>query len=286
VTRPDVAPGELLELALEAARAASAHIRERRTHGVSVADTKSSDVDVVTLADRESEELIRRLVLDRRPDDAFLGEETGTASGSTGVRWVVDPIDGTVNYLYGLPEYSVSVAVERDGVVVAGVVVNAATGVEYVATVGEARRDGLPLGVRGPAPLHQRLVITGFGYDAAKRAVQAAAVARLLPHVRDIRRLGSCALDLCHLAEGSADAYVEEGVNLWDYAAGAFIATQAGARWELHPGAYGTDALVAAPAHGFDELLTAVREAGFLATRGPGLSPPRRQGAEPRTARE
>ncbi len=265
MTRPDVAPGELLELALEAARAAAAHIRERRTHGVSVADTKSSDVDVVTLADRESEELIRRLVLDRRPDDAFLGEETGTASGSTGVRWVVDPIDGTVNYLYGLPEYSVSIAVEHDGEVVAGVVINAATGVEYVATAGEARRDGVPLGVRGSAPLHQRLVITGFGYDSAKRAVQAAAVAAMLPHVRDIRRLGSCALDLCHLAEGSADAYVEEGVNLWDYAAGAFIATQAGARWELHPGAYGTDALVAAPAHGFDEFLSAVRDAGFLA---------------------
>jgi myo-inositol-1(or 4)-monophosphatase len=112
--------------------------------------------------------------------------------------------------------------------------------------------------------LHQRLVLTGFGYEAEKRAVQAASVARLLPHVRDIRRLGSCALDLCHVAEGSADAYVEEGVNLWDYAAGAFIAEQAGARWEIHPGAYGTPALVAAPAHGFVEFLKAVREAGFL----------------------
>ena len=270
--QPDVQPQpdpiDLLDLALEAARAAAALIRERRTHGVSVADTKSSDVDVVTLADRESEALIRRLVLERRPHDAFLGEESGTASGSTGVRWVVDPIDGTVNYLYGLPEYSVSIAVEQGGQVVAGVVLNAATGVEYVATAGEARRDGVPLGVRGPTPLHQRLVITGFGYDAEKRGVQAASVARLLPHVRDIRRLGSCALDLCHLAEGSADAYVEEGVNLWDYAAGAFIAAQAGARWEMHPGAFGTPALVATPEHGFDEFLTAVREAGFLHTGG------------------
>ena len=265
MTGPAPDPTELLDLALEAARSAAALIRERRTHGVSVADTKSSDVDVVTLADRESEALIRRLVHERRPDDAFLGEESGTASGSTGVRWVVDPIDGTVNYLYGLPEYSVSIAVELDGQVVAGVVLNAATGVEYVATAGEARRDGAPLGVRRPTPLHQRLVITGFGYDAEKRGVQAASVARLLPHVRDIRRLGSCALDLCHLAEGSADAYVEEGVNLWDYAAGAFIAAQAGARWEMHPGAYGTPALVAAPAHGFDEFLAAVRDAGFLA---------------------
>jgi myo-inositol-1(or 4)-monophosphatase len=258
-------PSELRDLALDAARAAAAHVRERRTHGVRVAGTKSSDVDVVTQADRESEALIRRTVLGRRPDDAFLGEESGTASGSSGVRWVVDPIDGTVNYLYGLPEYSVSIAVEVGGQVVAGVVINAATGVEYVATAGDARRDGVPLGVRGPAPLHQRLVLTGFGYDADKRAVQAAAVARLLPHVRDIRRLGSCALDLCHLAEGSADAYVEEGVNLWDYAAGAFIAAQAGARWERHPGAYGTPALVAAPAHGFETFLDAVRDAGFLA---------------------
>jgi myo-inositol-1(or 4)-monophosphatase len=266
-TSPD--PTELRDLALEAARTAAAHVRERRTHGVSVADTKSSDVDVVTQADRESEALIRRLVLGRRPGDAFLGEESGTAPGSSGVRWVVDPIDGTVNYLYGLPEYAVSIAAEVDGEVVAAVVLNAATGVEYVAMAGDARRDGESLDVRGPAPLHQRLVMTGFGYDAGKRAVQAASVARLLPHVRDIRRLGSCALDLCHLAEGTADAYVEEGVNLWDYAAGAFIAAQAGARWEMHAGAYGTPALVAAPAHGFEEFLGAVRDAGFLAADAP-----------------
>ena len=270
--RPD--PLELRDLALHAARAAAELVRERRTHGVQVADTKTSDVDVVTQTDRESEALIRRLVLDERPDDAFLGEETGTATGTSGVRWVVDPIDGTVNYLYGLPEYSVSIAAEVAGEVVAGVVINVATGVEYVATTGDARRDGASLRVRGPAPLHQRLVITGFGYDADKRAVQAAAVARLLPHVRDIRRLGSCALDLCHLAEGSADAYVEEGVNLWDYAAGAFIATQAGARWELHPGVYGTQALLAAPAHGFEEFWHAVREAGFLTSEAALEGPP------------
>ncbi|MEO6511022.1 MAG: inositol monophosphatase family protein [Nocardioides sp.] len=255
---------QLCGLALEAARAAAAHVRERRTHGVSVADTKSSDVDVVTQPDRESEALIRAMITSRRPHDEVLGEEEGTTSGSSGVRWIVDPIDGTVNYLYGLPEYSVSIAVEVEGDVVAGVVVNAATGVEYVATSGDARRDGVPITARGPAPLHRRLVITGFGYDAAKRAVQAQAVARLLPEVRDIRRLGSCALDLCHLAEGSADAYVEEGVQLWDYAAGGFIASQAGVRVEMHPGAYGTPALVAAPEHGFEEMLAAVRAAGFL----------------------
>ncbi|WP_323742786.1 inositol monophosphatase family protein [Nocardioides islandensis] len=258
--------GQLRDLALEAARQASALIRERRTHDVTVADTKTSDVDVVTQPDRESEALIRSIITSRRPDDEVLGEEEGTTSGSSGVRWVVDPIDGTVNYLYGLPEYSVSIAAEVDGSVVAGVVVNAATGVEYVATEGDARRDGVPLSCRGPAPLHRRLVITGFSYEAGKRVVQAQAVARLLPDVRDIRRLGSCALDLCHLAEGTADAYVEEGVQLWDYAAGAFIARQAGVRTEMHPGRYGTPALVAAPEHGFDEFLAAVTDAGFLST--------------------
>jgi myo-inositol-1(or 4)-monophosphatase len=258
-------PTELRDLALEAARAAAALVRERRTHVVVVVDTKTSDVDVVTQPDRESEALIRAIITARRPDDEVLGEEEGTTSGSTGVRWIVDPIDGTVNFLYGLPEYSVSIAAEVDGEVVAGVVVNAATGVEYVATAGDARRDGVPLSCRGPAPLGRRLVITGFSYDAGKRAVQAQAVARLLPEVRDIRRLGSCALDLCHVAEGTADAYVEEGVQLWDYAAGAFIAQQSGVRVEMHPGAYGTPALVAGPDHGFDELMTAVRDAGFIA---------------------
>jgi myo-inositol-1(or 4)-monophosphatase len=263
VSPPDAA--ELRDLGLEAARAAAALVRDRRTRGVRVADTKSSDVDIVTQADRDSEALIRRMIAGRRPSDGFVGEEGGATGGTSGVRWVVDPIDGTVNFLYGLPEYSVSIAVEIHGEVVAGVVVNAATGAEYVATAGDARRDGVPLSVAGPAPLHRRLVITGFGYDAGRRMVQARAVANLLPEVRDIRRLGSCALDLCHLAEGSADAYVEEGVNIWDYAAGAFIAAQAGARIELLPGADGAATVVAAPEHGFEEFLAAVRAAGFLA---------------------
>lgn len=256
---------QLADLALEAARSAAALVRERRTHEVTVADTKTSDVDVVTQPDRESEALIRSLIAERRPHDELLGEEEGTTSGSSGVRWIVDPIDGTVNFLYGLPEYSVSIAAEVEGDVVAGVVVNVATGVEYVATPGRATRDGAPITARGPAPVHRRLVITGFSYDADKRAVQARAVANLLPQVRDIRRLGSCALDLCHVAEGSADAYVEEGVQLWDYAAGAFIAAQAGVRVEMLPGAFGTPAILAAPDHGFEEMLATVTQAGFLA---------------------
>ena len=161
------------------------------------------------------------------------------------MRWIVDPIDGTVNFLYGLPQYAVSIAAEVDGHVVAGVVLNVATGTEYVGHVGPddggavATRDGVPLSVRGPAPLAERLVATGFSYAAELRRIQAQALVRLLPRVRDIRRLGSCALDLCHVAEGTVDGYVEEGVHLWDHAAGALIARAAGARTELLRGAGG-----------------------------------------------
>ena len=256
---------ELRDLALETGRTAAAMIRERRAQGVQVAHTKTSDTDVVTAIDRESETLIRGLVTDKRPHDGFLGEEGGSVGGTSGVRWIVDPIDGTVNFLYGLPQFAISIAAELDGDVVAGVVLNAATGVEYVATAGDPRRDGVPIHSRGPTPLSHRLVITGFSYEPDKRTVQARAAANLLPRVRDLRRLGSSALDLCYVADGSADAYVEEGVHLWDYAAGAFIGQQAGVRTEIHTGAYGTPAMVAAPEHGFEELLRVVRECGFLA---------------------
>ena len=178
----------------------------------------------------------------------------------------MDPIDGTVNFLYGLPQYAVSLAAEVDGEAVAGVVLNAATGTAYDAALGHgARRDGETLAVRGPTPLGQRLVLTGFSYEAAVRELQATALVRLLPRIRDVRRLGSCALDLCHVAEGRADGYVEEGVHLWDHAAGGLIAREAGARTWLTAGAGGNELLLCAPAHGFDELRDAVAEAGFLA---------------------
>jgi myo-inositol-1(or 4)-monophosphatase len=264
-------PGDLADVALHAARAAAELVRARGSRGVEVAATKSSSVDIVTEADRASEALIRDLVRGRRPDDAFLGEEGDDVHGTTGVRWIVDPIDGTVNFLYAIPHYAVSIAAELDGEVVAGVVLNVATGTEYVARPGSdgrlvALRDGEPIGVRHPAPLSERLVATGFSYDADQRVLQAEALVRLIPHVRDIRRLGSCALDLCHVAEGSVDAYAEEGVNLWDHAAGGFVARAAGAVTELLPGAGGRDLLVCAPAHGFDEFRAAVVQAGFAAS--------------------
>ncbi|MQW76322.1 inositol monophosphatase [Nocardioides sp. dk4132] len=273
---PERVAADLAGLALEVARAAAALVRERRTEGVSVAATKSSEVDVVTETDRASEELIRALLRERRPDDAILGEEGEDEAGTSGVRWIVDPIDGTVNFLYGLPQYAVSIAAEVEGRVAAGVVLNVATGTEYVGHLtatdgagsgGVATRDGVPLTVRGPAPLAERLLATGFSYSAELRRLQAEALVRLLPRVRDIRRLGSCALDLCHVAEGTVDGYVEEGVHLWDHAAGALIARAAGARTEILRGVGGHELLLCAPAHGFAELREAVLEAGYAAAQ-------------------
>jgi len=256
---------ELCDLALDAARAAAALVRERRAAGVEVAATKSSFTDVVTEADRASEQLIREHILSRRPNDGFLGEEGDDIEGRSAVRWIVDPIDGTVNYFYGLPEYAVSVAAEVDGQVVAGVVVNVPSGVEYAAVRGGgATRDGKPIRVRDNVPLDQRLVATGFGYRAEDRVLQVGAWQDLLPRVRDIRRLGSSALDVCHVADGSIDAYLEEGVHRWDFAASVLIAGEAGAEHRLTEGRWGGYALVCGPADGFAELLELIDEIAFF----------------------
>jgi myo-inositol-1(or 4)-monophosphatase len=261
---------QLLAVAVDAARAAADLVRSRSRSEVTVAATKSSDVDVVTEADRSAELLIRKQIAATRPDDAFLGEEGDDVTGSTGVRWVVDPIDGTVNFLYGLPQYAVSIAAEVDGEVVAGVVLNIATGAEFTAYVDESGatrswRDGESIHVRATVPLGQRLVSTGFGYDARLRELQARALVHMVPRVRDIRRLGSCALDLCHVAEGTLDGYVEEGVNLWDHAAGGLVAQGAGAAVEVTAGVGGGRLILCAPADGFAELRMLVAEAGYLA---------------------
>lgn len=265
---------ELRDLAVELAREAAALARSMRVGGIDVAETKSSAVDVVTEADRACEELVRSRLAAARPDDAVLGEEGDDRAGSTGVRWIVDPIDGTVNYLYGLPECAVSVAAEVDGEIVAAAVVNIMTGVEYAAALGHgATRDGTPLAVRPSPPVAQRLVLTGFGYRSEVRRHQAARLAALLPLVRDIRRMGSCALDLCHVAEGSADAYVEEGPQPWDYSAGRLVLTEAGGRFEILPGrlrqvvaeAPERALVTAAPAEGWDGFVEVLAAAGYLA---------------------
>ncbi len=264
---------ELRGLALVVGREAVALARSMREGGIDVADTKSSAVDIVTEADRVCEELIRQLLLADRPDDAIMGEEGDDHPGTSGVRWIVDPIDGTVNYLYGLPDWAVSIAAEVAGEVVAGVVINGSSGVEYAASLAAgATRDGRPIGVRETPPLAERLVLTGFDYRSEVRAHQAACVAALLPHVRDIRRMGSCALDLCHVADGSGDAYVEEGPNPWDYSAGALVLTEAGGRFGLLagrlaqtvPGAGSHAVVTGAPAAGWDTFVEALRQARFL----------------------
>nr|WP_043451667.1 inositol monophosphatase family protein [Jongsikchunia kroppenstedtii] len=243
-----VSATELREIALEVALAAAAHIRRRRPElfGHEARDraaavaTKSSRTDPVTVADTEAEALIRDRLAALRPDDAILGEEEGgSIEVPGGVRWVVDPIDGTVNFLYGVPAYAVSIAAQIDGVSVAGAVVDVARDVAYHAARGDGAccRSGaaapggeIPLSCNDIADLDVALVATGFGYDAELRRAQGAVVADLLPRVRDIRRIGSAALDLCMVASGQADVHYEHGLSPWDWAAGSLIASEAGAR--------------------------------------------------------
>lgn len=228
---------ELLDLARSIALEAGELAALRRREGVEVAATKSTVVDVVTEADREVERLITARLADARPDDGLLGEEGASVQGTSGLTWVVDPIDGTVNYLYGLPHYAVSIAVvEGDPdpltwTARAGCVVNPATGEVFTAEAGAGAFCGTrQMHVGEPVPLELALIATGFAYAAPTRAFQGGVVARLLPQVRDIRRQGTASLDLCFVADGRYDAYFERTLSPWDHAAGALIAREAGAR--------------------------------------------------------
>lgn len=228
-------PDQLLALAVDVAREAAALVARGRASAADDIEVKSSPVDVVTAVDRAGEELITGRLLAARPDDGLLGEEGADRTGTSGVRWVVDPIDGTVNFLYGLPAYAVSIAAEVDGEVCAGVVLNVATGELFTATSGggayvssPSRPEPVRLTGSRPVSLEQTLVATGFGYRVEQRRAQGAVVAQLLPRVRDIRRYGSSALDLCSVAAGRVDAYYELGLKPWDHAAGALVAAEAG----------------------------------------------------------
>jgi myo-inositol-1(or 4)-monophosphatase len=222
----------LLPLAWRAARAAGDLLLAGR-HGALTVTTKSTRTDVVTQMDTAAEALVIETVLAERPDDGLLGEEGSDRPGTTGVRWIIDPLDGTVNYLYGQPSWAVSLAVEVDGVVEVGVVDVPVYAETFVAVRGQGAlrvADGVAETPVPSAPddLGRALVATGFGYSQARRTAQARTLSVVLPQVRDIRRAGAAAVDLCWTAAGRTDCYYERGLNPWDLAAGVLVATEAG----------------------------------------------------------
>lgn len=224
-------PADLLELAVALARdAGRLALHGRRDAGARAGATKSSATDEVTEHDRAAERLLVERLLEARPDDAIVGEEGAAVGGTSGHEWLLDPIDGTTNFVYDLPSWSTSVAVTREGTTVAGVVYLPVTDETFAARLGHgATLDGRPIRCRDERELHRALVATGFGYDPDVRREQARRVAGLIGAIRDVRRLGSAAIDLCHVAAGRVDAYYEEHLNPWDAAAGLLIATEAGA---------------------------------------------------------
>jgi myo-inositol-1(or 4)-monophosphatase len=221
------------ELVSEAARHLSGLPRPWDERGGAATDsvaTKSTPTDVVTASDHALEEFIRERLAQLRPGDVVVGEEHGSTAGESRTMWVVDPIDGTVNFLYGMPWYGISVAAVRDGASVAGAVIEPASGRLWSAAAGGgATCDGRPLQVSGATDLSLSLLGTGFSYRAERRVRQVRMVGGLLPHVRDVRRAGAASLDLCAVAAGWVDAYLEHGCNWWDWAAAALIAEEAGA---------------------------------------------------------
>jgi myo-inositol-1(or 4)-monophosphatase len=233
---------DLLALAVAVAQRGGRLITEERPDEVTAAATKSSPTDVVTAMDTACERMVREQLLAARPDDGIVGEEGDDVAGSSGVTWVVDPIDGTVNYLYGIPQYAVCVAAVAGDPhdpggheVLAGCVHSPVLGETWTAVRGggafltTAGRDRRPVHVRDGVDLGQVLLATGFGYQASRRRHQAAVIAQLLPRVRDIRRMGCASLDLCSVAAGRVDAYLERGLKPWDLAAAGLVAREAGA---------------------------------------------------------
>lgn len=275
----DSDPGGLRAVAELLATEAAVFVRRRRTEvfgadarsddGISAVRTKSSPTDPVTVVDTETERLLRERLAELRPGDPIVGEEEGgSALGHHGKpTWVLDPIDGTVNFVYGIEAYAVSVGVQVDGRSVAGAVANVPTGEVFSAALGQGahlRRDDVTLSLRcNPIDdVAMALVGTGFGYSPERRQQQAHVLARLLPGVRDVRRIGSCALDLCMVAAGRLDAYYELGVNVWDWAAGALIAEEAGAVMLLPPVDAGASLIVAAAPGIAAQFDDALRRAG------------------------
>lgn len=261
---------ELLALALDAARAGGDLALNHRPVDMAT-DTKSSPTDVVTEMDKATEELLVTRILSRRPDDGILGEEGGERLGSSGVRWVLDPIDGTTNYLYGLPIWAVSVAAEVDGQVVAGVVEAPALGRRYIASFGGGAWEETAAGRRrlSASPcvsLAESLVSTGFAYTSERRAQQAEDLRGLAPLVRDIRRLGAASLDLAWVGAGYVDAFFESGLHAWDVAAGGLVAQEAGAVVTVLRAAESLGDVTVAAAPGVHDALCAIVEASVQAS--------------------
>ncbi|MBS9533328.1 inositol monophosphatase [Mycobacterium sp. M1] len=238
--------------------------------------TKSSPTDPVTVVDTETERFIRDRLAQLRPGDAVLGEEGGGPSGAGepgAVTWVIDPIDGTVNFMYDVPAYAVSLAAQVGGASVAGAVADVVAGRVYSAAAGLGAQVRHPQGVATlrcteVTALSVALLGTGFGYSPNRRGAQSALLARVLPKVRDVRRIGSAALDLCMVAAGRLDVYYEHGIKPWDYAAGALIAAEAGARVLLPDPDQPLDAggVIVAAAPGIaDEFLALLQENDGLA---------------------
>lgn len=241
----------LLSLAESSAREAGDMLRDAFQAGQHKTTTKSSPTDLVSESDYAAERIIRGALSRARPDDAVLGEEEGDVAGTSGLRWVVDPLDGTINFLYGIPMWAVSIACEdENGKALVGVVFDPMRDELWSARAdGQPRLNGEPVTPSGCTQLDQALVATGFGYAADVRAIQAGVIAELLPHVRDLRRLGAAALDLSWTAAGRLDAYFERGVKHWDMAAGALLCERAGLSVRTIPalGAAPQGLLVSAP---------------------------------------
>lgn len=265
---PPPSATELRDLAVAVATRAAERVRERAGAPDLRVDTKSTATDPVTEVDREVEALVVEALLAARPDDGVVGEEGADRTGTSGVGWIIDPIDGTVDFVYGIPGCNVSVAATVDGAVVAGAVVDPLHGDVFAAARGHgATRGGTPISCTAVADPALALIGTGFGYDPDERARQAQVLAHVLPRVRDIRRIGAAAVDLCWVACGRLDGYYERNLRAWDWAAGALIAEEAGARVgavgeRALPGALPDACLVAAGPALYEALRDLVHAAG------------------------
>lgn len=238
---------ELLAVATDVAARAAAVLADGHRREALAVDTKSTGTDMVTEVDRAAERLIADLLRHARPHDAIVGEEGTDTGGTSGVRWVVDPIDGTTNYLYRHPGFSVSVAAEVDGATAVGVVHVPSLGEVFTAVAGRGSWcNGTRLRCSAERRMDRALVATGFSYDPQRRRLQAGVLTRVLPAIRDIRRMGAASVDLCSVACGRVDAYYERGLQPWDYAAGALVATEAGAVVSDGAGGPGSPAFVVA----------------------------------------